>query len=142
MLVPPETRLTCETYTLVCSEARRLQDMATECLSVLSACSARLNDVRTLQKRRLEVAEQLGQTRKTLEALAAQVFAKMGPRAQTKIRQDPEMRARCRQRAATRETRKALTRAQNAGEDRTLAALEREAKELENVSRRMFANPK
>lgn len=66
----------------------------------------------------------------------------MGPRAQAKIRQDPETRVRCRQRATTRETRKALTTAQNAGEDRTLAALEKEAEELENVARRMFANTK
>lgn len=71
VLVPPKTLLTCETYTLVCSEAQRLQSMATECLSVLATCSARLGNVRTLQKRRQDVAQQLTQTKKTLEGLAA-----------------------------------------------------------------------
>ena len=126
MLVPPKTLLTCETYTLVCSEAQRLQSMATECLSVLATCSARLEDVHTLHKRRQDVTQQLTQTKKTLEGLAAQVFARMGPRVQTKIRQDPEAKVRCKQREATRRTRSALAAAQNKSENRTLEALEKE----------------
>lgn len=81
-------------------------------------------------------------TQKTVEALAAQVFVKMGSRAQAKIRQDPEARARCRQHEATRKTRSALAAAQSAGEDETLKKLEKEAQELTNVAQRMFANTK
>lgn len=138
MLVPQETLLTCETYTLACSEAQRLQDVASECLKVLATCSARLDNVRMLQKKRLAVAQQLAQTRNALEALATQVFAKMGPRVQTKIRQDPEARTRCAQRRATRETRNTLASAQNEQENGTLDALEKEVQKLRNIAERMF----
>ena len=45
---------------------------------------------------------------------------------QTKIRQDPEAKARCKQREATRRTRSALAAAQNKSENGTLEALEKE----------------
>ena len=140
VLVPQETLLTCETYTLACSEAQRLQDVASECLKVLATCSARLDNVRILQKKRVAVAQQLTQTRDALETLAAQVFAKMGPRVQTKIRQDPEARTRCAQRRATRGTRNALASAQNERENETLDALEKEAQQLKSIAERMFAS--